>query len=53
MCGCLSRAPYWGPDRAATQSCALTGNQTSDPLVCRLVLNPLSHTSQVYMFILN
>ena len=30
----------------ATQACALTGNQTSDPLVCRLVLNPLSHTSQ-------
>ena len=31
---------------AATQACALTGNQTSDPLVCRLALNPLSHTSQ-------
>ena len=30
----------------ATQACALTGNQTSDPLVCRLALNPLSHTSQ-------
>ena len=30
----------------ATQACALTGNQTSDPLVCRLVLNPLSHTSR-------
>ena len=29
-----------------TQSCALTGNQTSTLLVCRLVLNPLSHTSQ-------
>ena len=29
-----------------TQACALTGNQTSDPLVCRAVLNPLSHTSQ-------
>ena len=28
------------------QACALTGNQTSDPLVCRLALNPLSHTSQ-------
>ena len=32
--------------RLATQAHALTGNQTSDPLVCRSVLNPLSHTSQ-------
>ena len=32
----------------AAQACALTGNWTSDPLVCRLVLNPLSHTSQSY-----
>ena len=30
----------------ATQACALTGNPTSDPLVCRLALNPLSRTSQ-------
>ena len=30
----------------ASQACALTGNQTSDPLVHRLALNPLSHTSQ-------
>ena len=30
----------------ATQACALTGNGTGDPLVHRLVLNPLSHTSQ-------
>ena len=29
-----------------TQACALTGNQTSDILVCRTMLNPLSHTSQ-------
>ena len=29
-----------------TQACALTGNRTSDPLVRRLALNPLSHTSQ-------
>ena len=29
-----------------TQACTLTGNQTGDSLVCRLVLNPLSHTSQ-------
>ena len=32
--------------RPTTQACALTGNQTSDPLVHRLSLNPLSHTSQ-------
>ena len=30
----------------ATQACILTGNQTCDPLVSRLALNPLSHTSQ-------
>ena len=30
----------------ATQACALTGNQTGDPLVHRLALNPLSYTSQ-------
>ena len=29
-----------------TQACALTGNRTGHPLVHRLVLNPLSHTSQ-------
>ena len=31
---------------SATQESALSGNRTSDPLVCRPVLNPLSHTSQ-------
>ena len=30
----------------ATQACALTRKQTSDPLVLRPALNPLSHTSQ-------
>ena len=30
----------------ASQSCALTGNWTSDLLVHRLALNPLSHSSQ-------
>ena len=29
-----------------TQACAVTGNQTTNPLAHRLVLNPLSHTSQ-------
>ena len=33
----------------ATQACALTGNWTSNPLVCRPALNPLSHTSQGYI----
>ena len=46
MCGCLSCDPYWGPGRQTTQASALTGNQTSDPLVHRLELNPLRHTSQ-------
>ena len=29
-----------------TQACALTGNQTSDLLVYRPALNPLTYTSQ-------
>ena len=33
----------------ATQARALTGNQTGEPLVCRLALN-LSHTSQGFFF---
>ena len=33
-------------DLPTTQACALTGNPTSNPLVRRLTLNPLSHTSQ-------
>ena len=37
----------------ATQACALTGNWTSDPLVHRPALNPLSHTSQSSVIILN
>ena len=36
----------------ATQACALTGNRTSDLSVCRLALNPLSHTSQGETFLL-
>ena len=34
-----------------TQARALTGNQTGDPLVHRLALNPLRHTSQGLIFI--
>ena len=30
----------------ATQARALTGNQTRDLLLCRMTLNPLSHTGQ-------
>ena len=45
MCGCLSCTRYWGlgpqPRRVL-----LTWNWTVDILVCRLALNPLSHTSQ-------
>ena len=37
----------------ATQAYALTGNQTGDPLVRRLVLNPLSHISQGRICIFN
>ena len=32
--------------RHATQACTLTGNRTGILLVHRLMLNPLSHTSQ-------
>ena len=35
-----------------TQACALTGNPTGHPLVHRPALNPLSHTSQGYFYIL-
>ena len=45
MCGCLSCAPLLGT-WPTTQAGALTGNRTGDPLVCRLAINPLSHTSQ-------
>ena len=34
------------PLETRAQACALTGNQTGDPLVHRLALNPLSHSSQ-------
>ena len=44
MCGCPDVPP--GGDLALTQACTLTGNRTGDPLVHRLALSPLSHTSQ-------
>ena len=38
----------WEGTWPATQACSLTGNWTSNPLVCRLVLNPLSHQDFVF-----
>ena len=38
-------APHWGPG-LQLRHVSSTGNETSNPLVCRLALNPLSHTSQ-------
>ena len=46
MCGCLSHAGDLQGTWPTTQACALTGNRTGNPLVHRLALNPLSHTSQ-------
>ena len=37
----------------ATQACALTGSRTTNPLVHRPPLSPLSHTSQVFFFFFN
>ena len=45
MCGCLSRAHHCVPGlkpRLVPQA----GNHTSDPLIHRLALNPLSHNSK-------
>ena len=39
---CMSPLGTW----PTTQTCASTRNRTSDPLVLRPALNPLSHTSQ-------
>ena len=47
-----SRMPQLGT-WPATQACAVTGNQTGNLLVCRLMLNPLSHTSQGRMLAFN
>ena len=41
---CLPYMPWW--IKPTTQVCALTGNQTSDLLICGASLNPLSHTSE-------
>ena len=49
MCGCLLSTPRLGT-WPTTQACAPTGNRTSNPLVRRPVLNPLSHSSQGEIF---
>ena len=48
MCACLSHAPPMGT-RPTTQACALTGEQTGNPLVHKLALSPLSHTNQGFL----
>ena len=45
QCVVVSCIPPTG-DPAYNPACALTGNRTGDPLVCRLALNPLIHNSQ-------
>ena len=54
QCVVASHAPPTGT-WPATQACALTGNPTGDPLVCRPALSPLSHTSQdiIHTYFLN
>ena len=50
QCVVASHAPPTGGlTWSTTQECTLTGNQTGNPLVHRLALNPLSHTSQGLM----
>ena len=46
MCNWLPLTRSLLGTQSATQTCALPGNQTSNLWVCRLVFNPLSHTSQ-------
>ncbi|KAF6073461.1 hypothetical protein HJG60_009585 [Phyllostomus discolor] len=41
----LTSRPLWGT-WPTTQACALTGNRTRDPVVCRPALSPLNHSSQ-------
>ena len=44
MCGCLLRAPHWGPGLQPRHVPDWESNH--DPLVRRPALNPLSYTSQ-------
>ena len=43
--GCLLHTPQLGIG-PTTQVCALTGNRTSDLLLCGMMLNQLSHAGQ-------
>ena len=52
QCVATSHAPSTG-DLAYNPACAVTGNQTRDPLVRRPALNSLSHTSQGLFHFLN
>ena len=42
MCGCLLHTPYWGPNPGMCPD----RERTSNPLVHKPALSPLSHTSQ-------
>ena len=46
QCVVACHTPPTGDLACKTQACDLTGNRTGDPLVHRLALNPLIHTSQ-------
>ena len=47
---CLPFAHPQPGTRPSTQECAMSGNQTSNPLVCRPALSPLSPTIQGQFF---
>ena len=46
LAGCLLQASTWAGTKPAIQARALTGCRPSDPLLCRMMPNPLDHTSQ-------
>ena len=48
LCLACPRQGTW----PATQACALTGNWTGDPVVCRPALSPRNHTSQGFLIFL-
>ena len=50
MCGCLSRAPNWGP--VPNTGLCPDWESKPRPLVYRQVLNPPSHSSQGYNFLI-
>ena len=52
QCVVVSQVPPTG-DLACNPGMCLTGNRTSNYLVHRLALNPLSHTSQGWYFFLH